>query len=361
MKILWLAPNFNHYKARFLNVLANYPEVDLTVLAGKGISKLGHKDLEFEWNYKVIKTFIPKSKFGYSIKVFKMVLSEYKKYDWVMIPREKKNIPLIFLVLILRHFIYRKKKTKIFSYNHPFFGKYKPGFNAMILKFIYAAYDKIIFYTEESCEKVLNLSLIKKEKANWANNTLNTIAITENYSFDYPKNHPIYILFISRLIKSKGINTLFEYFGELENTFTSKNLVLEIIGDGPLNYIVKKNLKPNIIWHGALNDEKIIGEAMSRASIVFLPGKSGLTINHALIYGRPYITFSNLGHGPEFSYLIDNRNGLILSGNKEENLSRIVNLLNDKDKLYSFCSNSFEDGKKLSINNWCERVISALT
>ena len=35
-RILWLSPNFNHYKARFLNHLANADGIELTLLTESG-------------------------------------------------------------------------------------------------------------------------------------------------------------------------------------------------------------------------------------------------------------------------------------------------------------------------------------
>ena len=51
---------------------------------------------------------------------------------------------------------------------------------------------------------------------------------------------------------------------------------------------------------------------MKKASLVFVPGLSGLSINHAFAYGRPYATFSAERHGPEINYLINGVNGFII-------------------------------------------------
>jgi hypothetical protein len=55
LKILWLAPNFNHYKARFLNHLATENDVSLTILSGTGRDQMGDHELEEDWNFKQIK------------------------------------------------------------------------------------------------------------------------------------------------------------------------------------------------------------------------------------------------------------------------------------------------------------------
>ena len=60
LKILWLAPNFNHYKARFLNHLANDIYINLTILSGTGRNQMGDKELEADWNFKLIKLNVTK-------------------------------------------------------------------------------------------------------------------------------------------------------------------------------------------------------------------------------------------------------------------------------------------------------------
>jgi len=44
MKLLWLSPNLNHYKAKFLNHLTLDTDIDLTVLAGTGRKNMGDKE-----------------------------------------------------------------------------------------------------------------------------------------------------------------------------------------------------------------------------------------------------------------------------------------------------------------------------
>ena len=92
--------------------------------------------------------------------------------------------------------------------------------------------------------------------------------------------------------------------------------------------------------------------------MVFIPGHSGLSINHAFSYGRPYFTIETDGHGPEIAYIETGINGFLLGSNKTKNLYMIEKyLLNDNSKL---CLNAFNKGNELSIENWCERFYSSL-
>ena len=115
MTILWLAPNFNHYKARFLNHLANEEDVCLTILSGTGRDNMGDLELKEEWSFEHIKVNVSKNDFGNSNKVKVEIKKIFKDFDWILIPAEKKNLPLFLFTLKLRK---ANNAVKLFSYNH---------------------------------------------------------------------------------------------------------------------------------------------------------------------------------------------------------------------------------------------------
>ncbi len=140
------------------------------------------------------------------------------------------------------------------------------------------------------------------------------------------------------------------------------NLRLEIIGDGPLLSSVEAaaKLDNTIICHGSIIDESIIAPIMSRSSIVFIPGHSGLSINHAFAYGRPYVTSDGPSQPPEVDYIINAVNGYFLKDSFEENLKTLVELLTNKEKLQLFCDNAKTQGEFLSVENWVKQIKNAL-
>jgi len=356
-KILWLAPIFNHYKARFLNHLANVDNVELTVFSGSGRQGSGDKEIEGDWQFKTIRAEVPKSKFGLSREVRQALKSNFKNFDWILIPAEKKNLLLFIYALYLRR---RFKGTKLFSYNHQYTKPKKgnsKGFNLFITKFIFRNLDRVIFYTEDICEKAIIGKLVKPEKAFWANNTIDSVEVDKYYDFVLPHKNPVTIVFIGRLIAPKRIGDLIDFFEKLNEKYKGR-FALEIIGDGPQNDIVKKAQQEysNIIWHGTLVDEAKIAPIMTRASLVFIPGLAGLSINHAFAYGRPYATFPAERHGPEISYLKDGENGFII----DENFEIIEDFLNNNEKIDDFCKSAYETSKSLSVNRWIEQILSAL-
>ena len=360
LKILWLAPNFNHYKARFLNHLAVENDVILTILSGSGRIKMGDQELDENWKFKKIKLNVTKKEFGKSVKVKDAIKPIFNDFDWILVPAEKKNLPLLLYTMKLRK---KHKSARLFSYNHPIL-KSKNGnvtwLDEMLTKFYYKKLDRVIFYTEQSHDWAIKTNLIKSEKAFWANNTIDNIEVQKYYTYQLPPKDVPSILFIGRLIASKRIDKLIAFYKRLKEDVP--NLRLEIIGDGPESYYVKKAMviERDIIWHGILIDEDKIAPIMSRVSIVFVPGHSGLSINHAFAYGRPYVTLQGLSHAPELDYIDVGVNGYILDNDFESNIITIKELLCNRNILEKFCKNAIAKGEYLSVQNWVKQIKTSL-
>lgn len=360
LSLLWLSPNLNHYKSRFLNHLALEEAIDLCVFSGSGRQDMGDEELKEDWSFKQISTEVSKKDFGKS-KLVKNKLEEiFNEFDWVMIPAEKKNIPLFLYALKLRQ---RHKSVRLFSYNHPVL---KSGngkvtmLDKWITKFFYRKLNRVVFYTEHSCKWAVTHKFINADKAYWANNTVDNAEIKKYYNYQLPPKEVTTILFIGRLIPSKRIPELLSYYSEIKKAFS--NMTLDIIGDGPESEHIKTAIASDssIVWHGTLIDEQEIAPIMKKASLVFIPGHSGLSVNHAFSYGRPYITLQGPSHAPELEYLDKGENGYVLDDNFESNIKTINNLLSDRAKLERFCDSAKHKGDYLSVNKWVEQMKQSL-
>ena len=149
-KILWISPNLNHYKARFLNTLSLEDDISLTVLSGSGREGAGDKYLKKNSNFKEINVKVNKKSFATSLKVFLLVKEQFSINEWVMIPAEKKNIILFLFAIWLRQI---NPKTKLFSYNHASIKSKNYIFSKLdnlISIFFYNRLDRVIFYNEYS-------------------------------------------------------------------------------------------------------------------------------------------------------------------------------------------------------------------
>ena len=95
MKIIWLAPHLNHYKARFLSRFAKEKNLDLIVISGLIDRQKGHALEENDkYHFRLIESKVKKRDFGKSLKIINLLVEESKQgCEWVMIPREKKIYP----------------------------------------------------------------------------------------------------------------------------------------------------------------------------------------------------------------------------------------------------------------------------
>lgn len=360
-KVLWLSPNFNHYKARFLNHLAMEKNIELTVFSGTGRQGMGDLEIKERYRFENIKFEVSKQNFGKSSQVRKALKTDFDSYDWILIPTEKKNLILFMYALFLK---IRYRKTQILTYTHPI-SKSANGKATwkdwLITKFYYSQLDRVIFYTEESSNWAVKNKLIKVNKAYWANNTINTSEIKKYYTFELPPQNESAILFIGRLIPSKRLKDLIAYYKALKSHLP--DLKLHIIGDGPERSIIVAAMEEDkdIVHHGTLVDEQKISKIIKQCSMVFIPGHSGLSINHSFAYGRPYITCSDYtNHPPEIGYIEHGENGYIFNKNFNENTAKLLELFNNRGLLTMFCKKAKTKGEALSIEHWVEQMTCAL-
>lgn len=358
MKVLWLAPHLNHYKSRLLNCLHMSGRVSLCVLKGVQAKNKGYANSENNNSFFVDSVSVEKKYFGRSIKVISkcLKLNNKNNYDWIMIPAEGKNILLILIFWALKPF----HNARLFSYNHAVTGN--KLHHRLISKIMYFLLDRVVFYTENEKEKALKMGLLTRSKSFFANNTYDNTEVAKYNKFCIKNNEIKLILFIGRLIPSKNISLLFKYYKELKKIIPDLKIV--IIGDGPDSYVVKRESASDtdIEWVGALSSEKNISPLMARADLVFIPGLSGLSINHAFAYGKPYITCANTEHGPEAWYLKDGVNGLVLGAKDFKfDCNRLNELLQNTSLYAEFCRNAFATANTYSIDKWVQEMEICLT
>ena len=363
MHVLWVSPNLNDYKARFLDVLVSNNGPELTVLAGAPHEKAGHKYGVKEHSFERINVGVSRSRFAFSPTAFFKLwrLIRRRDFDLVIMPVEKIHLPMIVFLGVLRWV----SRFRLLCYNHPCL-RNSAGrityFNLKLTKFLFAFYDRVIFYTEQSREWAIQQKLISARKASFANNTLDTDSIWKSFEFSVNRSQPCRLLFIGRLVPPKRFDLLFRYYEKVRQQIP--DLQLDIVGDGPLQHVIDSEVKKysGVTWHGALTDEDLIAERMCDAHAVFVPGHSGLSIVHAFCYGKPFMTLTGPGtvQPPEIDYLQDNVNGLTLHQSEDENISRIVESLRNSQSYESMCNAAFETARGITVQHWKQDVQAAL-
>ncbi len=360
IKVLWLAPHFNHYKARFLNRLQENGYISLFLHAGMASKQNGYAEFNAQdFNFQLKHVNVPRSKYGHSLKVLSDVIKWYKheKFDWIMVPCEAKNFFLILSIAFLKTFC----KFRLFSYNHAVVGTGKK--NTWLSKQLYRLYDRVVLYTEHERDRALGLKLLPSYKAFFANNTLDTSYLEKCYNFHIKELSNPTLLFIGRLIPNKRIEFLLQYYQKLKQHIPDIQLL--IIGDGPDASKVQSavEMDSNIHWFGALSDETKIAPIMSKANAVINLGASGLSVMHSFAYGKPYIAIENPQNGPECWYLQPNVNGIMLkagSENLDANIQKILELFTNQELYESYCHAAWATAQKYSVNAWVKEMEECL-
>jgi glycosyltransferase involved in cell wall biosynthesis len=161
------------------------------------------------------------------------------------------------------------------------------------------------------------------------------------------------LLFIGRLVESKGIRVLIDL---LKKYYLYRFEKLIVIGDGPDASILKRItsgfLQHKFIFHGNVENKRI-WEELKNADFLILPSTSkdgwGAVINEALISGVPVITNDYCGASALISD--KNNNGFLFDATSKGSFKRALNK--------ALLSNSnFSNERKIRIKNWSKATIS---
>ena len=129
-------------------------------------------------------------------------------------------------------------------------------------------------------------------------------------------------LYVGRLVEVKNLQLLIHAFNKLPD------FNLTIIGFGPLEEDLKKQAGNNIIFHGAVDNEKL-PRYYKQADVFILPSKSetwGLVVEEALNNGTPVIVSSAVGCRED---LVDHSTGLVFETDNEESLISAIKHISD--------------------------------
>ena len=141
------------------------------------------------------------------------------------------------------------------------------------------------------------------------------------------------IVFIGRLLADKKPDLLIDALEQLLNTF-HLNVELHFVGDGiEYSFLKEKTeklgLENNVVFHGAIHDEKKSGEILFASDMMVMPGYLGLSVNHAFCFDCPVMTFEQQEngpfHSPEVEYVINNETGFLLQEHSVDSLATALN------------------------------------
>lgn len=123
----------------------------------------------------------------------------------------------------------------------------------------------------------------------------------------------IKLFFIGRLTEHKRLDILIDAVDELVRR--GRPVTCKLIGDGSIREALRKRvdalgIESQVIFTGAVYDEKLLAREIVGSDLCVIPGKVGLTCMHSMAYGVPVITHDNLeGQNPEVEAIIEGKSG----------------------------------------------------
>ena len=164
-----------------------------------------------------------------------------------------------------------------------------------------------------------------------------------------------YFLVLGQLVPQKDFKFLAHSLAILRRKFP--DIGLKFIGRGSVN--IKNFDFVNYELMGELTDDSLVQISMDAKGILN-PGRVGLVATDSFALKLPIITTARLGHGPEFSYLIDGKNAIITENNPYHYANAIEDYLSNPiliDKLKNGCA---ESANRYSIEDMSSKYLSGM-
>lgn len=200
------------------------------------------------------------------------------------------------------------------------------GFLKRIRKTIYSKMmNGAVLYREDGVEILHSYGMDKKNIFVTYNSivTKDTFnAISELNSENNIEYTPFNLIHVGRLVKWKRVDLLIEAISILKRKFP--NISLTIVGGGEekdslVTLTNQLNISDNVIFKGAIYDEKELSKCFLKAHVYVLAGMGGLSINEAMCHSLPIIC--SICDGTEKHLVFEGENGSYF---ESDNLDSLV-------------------------------------
>lgn len=225
----------------------------------------------------------------------------------------------------------------------------------LLRKYFLNLFDAHIYYAEKAY-KIIGSYGIDKKKIFIIYNSPDTEMLfeaklkgkTQPNLLDENKNR---IIHVGRLVAWKKVDMLIRATANLKSKY--QNIELLIIGNGPEeSYLMElcKNLdiEKNVKFIGAVYDPVVLAKFMMESSIYVLAGMGGLSINEAMVFGKPIIC--SVCDGTEEKLVRDEINGKYFEEDNEDDLTNKIDYLLSSPEKIKTMGQSSEDIIKNEIN-----------
>ena len=224
--------------------------------------------------------------------------------------------------------------------------------------------DKYIVYTETGAQSLAR-TCVPRENVTVVRNTIDMEQerllsaelgeddVSEARKENGLKRDSLVILYIGRVYREKRVQEVLSLVEEINSRKLCSPFVEAVIaGAGPdLDRLVGLGRTiEGVHFLGEVHDQARIAKLMRVASVVVIPGKVGLAVNHAFAHGVPVITRQHSFHAPEVEYLEHGKNGLIVDGDFNDLVQATANFLNSSDIQRKFAEGARMSSQRLTLD-----------
>lgn len=187
-------------------------------------------------------------------------------------------------------------------------------------RFLAQKADALLVYTEAGAANCTDHN-IDANKIFISGNTLDTehlikiadeVKAGRNQTPEPRKPNHINLIYVGRLYSAKRVDVLLAAAKLLKERGVSCRIV--IVGDGHQKAELEAMEAADCVeFLGACYEERALALHFANADLLVIPDSVGLVVVHAFCNGTPIVTsLAGTGHGPEFNYIKDGSNGVLL-------------------------------------------------
>ncbi|MGH8875015.1 MAG: glycosyltransferase family 4 protein, partial [Acidimicrobiia bacterium] len=171
------------------------------------------------------------------------------------------------------------------------------------------------------------------------------------------------VLFLGKIRRRKRLDVLLEGARLVHDSGTP--ITVMVIGDGPERAAAQAAAGevPWLHFLGAIYDEAELAPYFLVADVLVLPGALGLTCVHGFAHGVPTVTSSDraLLQTPEYDYLVDGHNGLIVASAEPGDYADLLRrLASDRSRVSALKAGARASGDEMGIDLMAERFAEAV-
>jgi glycosyltransferase involved in cell wall biosynthesis len=251
------------------------------------------------------------------VKIQYGLLARLRKYDVVIFLGNPYIISYWFYTVVLRFF----SGTKVFFWTHGWLQKDRWP-KSMIRNTFYRLANGLLLYGNRAKEF--------GRSCGFSDDNLHVIYNSLDYSAQKKirgeldistLGEPKYFIFLGRLVSAARLDVAIRALSRIQEKYGS-SLTLVVVGDGPLmEELISLSIQcdVDVIFKGAIYDERELSQLFSKSRALVSPGKVGLAAMHSLGYGIPVLTHGNLDKQmPEVEALESNvSGGFFLQGSSD--------------------------------------------